>query len=309
MAQGDAIDATPLAPESLPMSAAISAGIASLAPRYDVYIVDLWGTLHDGELPHADAVAALHRLKQERKCIAVLSNAPRRAAEVAASMTRMGIPPSCYDCLWSSGEEAWQALATRSDEWYRRLGRRGYHLGPQRDRGMLDNPGLDACSDIGDADFVLCTGLDRPEETVEDYRGVLAAAARRGLPMICANPDLEVLRGEQREWCAGALAVAYERELAGEVRWHGKPHASVFHACLRQCAAGDGARALVIGDSLRTDIAGAHNSGLHAAFVVGGIHLAELELAWGDPPDGNALARLYARTGVTPDWTLPTLRW
>lgn len=289
------------------MSAANRDGIAALSPLFDVFIIDLWGTLHDGARPHAEAVEALHRLRQEKKCIAVLSNAPRRADEVADGLARMGVPKSCYDHLFSSGEEAWRCLATRNESWYRRLGRRCYHLGPHRDREMLDNPGLDECSDIETAEFVLCTGLDGPEETVEDYRDVLRAAARRRLPMICANPDLVVLRGADRELCAGALAHAYEDDFGGDVRWHGKPYPSVIHACLERCAAGT--RALMVGDSLRTDIAGAHNAGLQGAFIVGGIHLEELGYDWGTAPSEGRLTKLYARTGVTPEWTLPTLRW
>ncbi len=54
-------------------------GIRSLAERYDVFIIDLWGTLHNGIVAYPGAIDALTRLKGEGKRIGLLSNVPRRA--------------------------------------------------------------------------------------------------------------------------------------------------------------------------------------------------------------------------------------
>ena len=291
------------------MRARLAAGLEEIIPGYDGLVLDLWGTLHDGVRPYPGAVEALTRLADRRTGIVALSNAPRRAAEVAASMRALGLPDTSAARVMSSGEEAFQALAERVDPWYRRLGRRGFHLGPERDRGMLDNPGFAVARRLEDADFVLVTGLDKPEETEADYRPLLAAAAARGLPMVCANPDYEVIRGDARELCAGALARVYEQELGGEVRWHGKPHPSVFASALALLPGLDPRRVLVVGDSLRTDIAGAARAGLASAFIAGGIALAALGGAWGETPDEAALARLFAEAGVAPDFVLPAFRW
>ncbi len=50
--------------------------------------------------------------------------------------------------------------------------------------------------------------------------------------MICANPDLVVVHYGVRQICAGAIAVEYER-LGGTVRYHGKPHPSVYDSSFR----------------------------------------------------------------------------
>jgi HAD superfamily hydrolase (TIGR01459 family) len=284
-------------------------GLSELVAGYDGFVLDLWGTLHDGVRPYPGVVLALRRLLERGTALVALSNAPRRAAEVGASMIALGLPKDSAARVMCSGEEAFRALAERSDPWYRRLGRRGFHLGPERDRGMLDNPGFTVADRLDRAEFVLCTGLDRPEDTVADYRPVLEQAAARSLPMICANPDYEVLRGDRRELCAGALALVYERELGGEVRWHGKPHASVFASALALMPGIDPRRVLVVGDSLRTDIAGASGAGLASAFVTGGIALATLGGVWGSTPDEASLAALFAAAGVEPDWVLPAFRW
>ena len=53
------------------------------------------------------------------------------------------------------------------------------------------------------ADVVVCTGLfDDETETPETYRPMLERLAARGTPMICANPDVFVERGDRLVSCA-----------------------------------------------------------------------------------------------------------
>jgi HAD superfamily hydrolase (TIGR01459 family) len=159
------------------------------------------------------------------------------------------------------------------------------------------------------AAYALCTGLEHDHvETPADYDARLAALAARGLPFICANPDLVIHRGADLVYCAGALAQRYEA-LGGQVIYAGKPYAPIYAAALEACAAALGrppARALAIGDGFRTDIAGAAGQGIETLFVAAGIHRDET-LA-GEAVDAEALARLFAREGYAPAATIATLR-
>ena len=132
---------------------------------------------------------------------------------------------------------------------------------------------------LEDADLIVNTGPWEDGETVADYEDRLATGIELGLPMICANPDLEVVRGGHKIICAGALAVRYE-ELGGTVRWFGKPKAEIYEYCFRVLAGFDKSRIAAVGDSFRTDLAGAQNAGVDPILVVAGIHAAEL----GIPP-------------------------
>lgn len=266
------------------------AGLGALAAGYDGYLVDLWGVLHDGVRPYNAALACLAELKRLGKRIILLSNAPRRAAEVRAGTTRIGIAESLYDGLVCSGEETWRELAAWSDPFYRELGRRCYALTAARDRTMLEGLSLERVDAVARADFLLATGVEGPDERVEQFAGVLDAARARDLPMICANPDLVVLRGSVREICAGSLAEAYEWR-GGRVRYHGKPHYPVYARCFELLAPVGRERILAIGDSMRTDVAGAAGAGIASAFVTDGIHGEEL--AGAGPADAR-LARFLA---------------
>jgi HAD superfamily hydrolase (TIGR01459 family) len=294
--------------EAAAPSIPILAGLSEIADGYDGFILDLWGVLHDGHEAYPGAVAALRALRQRRRRIAILSNGPRRAAAVAQRSAELGITPDLYDYLHSSGEETWRQLRDRRDPFLRSLGRRVFALMPPRDRGLLDGLDLTLADAPARADFLLVTGTDRREETVADYEAVLAAAVACGLPMICANPDLEVIHRGVREICAGALAQRYEA-LGGRVRYYGKPHASVYRACFAGLGIADPHRLITVGDSLRTDIAGAAGVGIDSVLVTGGIHAEELADAAGGHPDGAKLAAICARAGQRPTFALPAFVW
>lgn len=283
-------------------------GLAPLAENYDGFIVDLWGVLHDGIESFPAAVDCLVKLHQQGKRILILSNAPRRAEVVAARNVELGIDRALWDAVMSSGEDAWQHLKQRPDNWYRALGQACYHLGPDRDLGMREGLDYDFVDDITVADFILVTGTLLASDTAESYADLFAAARRRGLPMICANPDLEVIRGGQREICAGALAQYYET-LGGELRYHGKPHRSIYDVCLPLLAVTDRSRIAAIGDSLRTDIAGAAKAGIDSLFVISGIHGEALGADRNGNVDPDRLAALYDAEGQHPNAAMPLLQW
>lgn len=271
------------------------AGVKALAPRYDGFILDLWGVIHDGVAPMPGAIDCLRALVNGGKRIALLSNAPRRADDVVRRITRIGVPEDAYHHVMSSGEEAWQALSRREDRFYATLGRRCLHVCSDRDLEIRDGLGLEFVADPEAADFILNTGPAEWEDTIEDYVPVLRRGLARDLPMICANPDLVVMHGEKLALCAGALAQWYEQQ-GGRVRWHGKPHPSVYDTCLGLLGIAERSRILAVGDSLRTDIAGAAGAGLDSLFVVGGIHAAEFGLTAGRVPDQD---RIEAALGAT----------
>lgn len=283
-------------------------GVAELASRYDGYVLDLWGVIHDGIHPYPGAADCLQRLKDRGARIVLLSNAPRRAEAVIAGMVAMGLPRTLYDHVLSSGEATWLALKSRTDPWHARLGRRCLHLGPERDKGLLDGLDLVRVPTPATAEFILNTGVDRDEETVDDYAAILEDGARRKLPMVCANPDLEVIRGGRRVICAGSLAAHYAA-LGGEVAYHGKPHPAIYRLCLSLIEGIDSHRVVAIGDSLRTDIAGGQDAGFETVFVTGGIHAEELGLSAGAKPDAATLYEACRRAGRIPDAALAAFTW
>jgi len=64
---------------------------------------------------------------------------------------------------------------------------------------------------------------------------------------------------------------------------------------------------LAIGDSIRTDLAGAAALGIDGIFITRGIHAEEL--GHRDDPDLDRLGRFFAAAGVTPKAVMRQLAW
>jgi HAD superfamily hydrolase (TIGR01459 family) len=292
------------------------AGLAALAPRYDALLCDAWGVLIDGEKHFPAAAAALENFRAGGGVVVLVTNASRPSAEVRRQLLRLGAPESCFDDLISAGELALREIVARAGRIRPQFA--CHHLGPPRDHGLFDA----AREALGDqfrlvpaeqADFVVCTGLvDERREQPEDYDSRLAAMLARGLPFVCANPDIIVEVGAERLYCAGAIAARYAA-MGGEVLMFGKPHPPIYGAAIARLAELRGApvetaRILAIGDGAMTDLAGARRAGVDCLFVTEGVHRDELSGSGGGI-DAGAAAALFSAAGGNPAAMTRALVW
>jgi HAD superfamily hydrolase (TIGR01459 family) len=276
-----------------------------LAPAYDVLLCDVWGVVHNGVAAFAEAGHALARFRAGGGTVILITNAPRPGAVVQKIIDGLGVRRDAYDAITSSGDVTRGIIEARKTE-------RVFHLGPPRDRPIF--AGLDvAFAPVETADYVVCSGLfDDTVETPDDYREMLALMRERSLFMVCANPDVVVERGDTLVYCAGALADAYVA-LGGEALYCGKPYAPIYEAALDQAAAFRGGevpplkRVLAIGDSVRTDLAGAASFGVDFLFVISGLHAEQIGSR--ETPDPAGLATMFAAAGAAPKAVIPRLVW
>ncbi len=276
-------------------------GAQHLASRYPVWFCDIWGVLHNGVAAFAPAVRALTQFRAGGGRVILLTNAPRPHDDVERQIARLGIGPAAYDAIVTSGD------VTR---WLIRgyAGKGLLHIGPERDRSLF--AGLDArLVPEADAEAAVCTGMiDDMHETPAAYAGQLARLKARGLPMICANPDLIIERGNEICYCAGAIGQAYEA-LGGEVAYAGKPHPPIYAEALERtgiiCGRTVGRREiLAIGDGMDTDIRGAHGFGIAMLYVASGIHLGA-----GNALDAASVSKLFAGRPERPVAAAAELAW
>ncbi|HLL26973.1 MAG TPA: TIGR01459 family HAD-type hydrolase [Xanthobacteraceae bacterium] len=281
-------------------------GLAPFAARYDVFLCDVWGVVHNGVAAFPAANDALIRARAAGVTVIMVSNAPRPGAVVKKQVARYGVPDAAYDDIIASGDVTREELRARP-------GARVFHLGTERD--LPNYEGLDVTLvDLDHADLVVCTGPFHDEtETPDDYRELMAKIRARDLLLICANPDIVVERGNRLIWCAGALAAIYD-ELGGKTIYAGKPYAPIYHTTLARAAALRGkkevspSRVLAIGDGLRTDLLGAARQGIDCLFITRGIHAADLGFASGEI-DREKLAQAFAETGAAPLAIMHELIW
>ena len=267
----------------------------------EVVLSDIWGVVHNGLESFPEACAALHSYRQQGGVVILITNAPRPADSVQRQLRKLGVADETYDAIVSSGDLTRNFVADHP-------GKKLYWVGPDRDSSI--HRGLDpAMSDLESADYIICTGLfDDETESAEDYRPTLMTALARKVPLICANPDIVVERGDRLIYCAGAIAELY-RELGGEVVFYGKPHRPIYERAMALAAERRGQPAelrhvLAIGDSVRTDLTGALNFGIDCLFVTRGIHSEEF--AGIDQLDPASVRELF---GHPPEALIRELRW
>ncbi|KIL96844.1 HAD superfamily protein involved in N-acetyl-glucosamine catabolism [Paramagnetospirillum magnetotacticum MS-1] len=282
-------------------------GLAAVAQRYDGFVLDLWGVIHDGVVAYPGVAETLAALRTAGKRTIMLSNAPRRASALIDQLTRLGIGRDLYDEVLSSGEAVHLELERRTDPVFAGLGPNLYHLGPERDRNVFDSLPYRSV-DLKSADFVLNTGPVEVTESVADYQSVLDGALVRRLPMVCANPDHVVIRQGKRITCAGAIADRYA-DMGGLVVQRGKPDAAIYEVALAALGIADKTRVCAVGDALHTDIRGARAGGIDAVLVTGGIHADELGIKWGETADPVRLAELARHHGEMPVAALSKFIW
>ena len=275
--------------------------LSDLVDGVEVILSDIWGVVHNGLESFPEACAALHTYRQRGGTVVLITNAPRPADSVQRQLRKLGVADETYDAIVSSGDLTRHFVADHP-------GKKMFWLGPERDSSIYR--GLDAVTaPLEQADYIVCTGLfDDETETAEDYRPMLLKALDHKLPLICANPDIVVERGDRLIYCAGAVAELY-RELGGEVIFYGKPHRPIYERAMALAAERRGRptsldRVLAIGDSVRTDLTGALGFGIDCLFLTRGIHSEEFEGI--DQLDPASVKELF---GHPPRALMRELRW
>ena len=262
--------------------------LAKIYKFYDIFIIDLWGVMHNGIKLNESSINVVNNLYENNKKVIFLSNAPRPNKQVVQFLRKLKMDEKYLKNILTSGEAALVSLKNKS------FGTKFFHLGPERDNslfvGMEKNK-----TNIKDSEFILCTGLfDNYENDLEYYKNLLKDNFSK--KMICTNPDLIVHRGNEKEYCAGTIAKIFE-SIGGKVVYFGKPYRAVYDTIIKKNEKG-----LVIGDNLNTDIKGANNLNIDSIFITSGIHRSEFN-------EERELNGLVDKYNVTTKYFQENLTW
>jgi len=272
-------------------------GIAVLAERYDVFLLDQFGVLHDGQQPYPGAVEALSALKRAGKTVVLISNSGKRAEPNERRLPKLGFEAGSWDHFVSSGEVAWRCFHEMAAAGTLRPGTRCLLISRDGDRSAIEGLPLILTDTGDDAELVLISASEGDRYDLDLYRGLLGPAAARQMPCFCTNPDRLMLTALGPRFGAGELADLYEN-LGGSVIRIGKPYPAIYEAALALAGNPDRERVVCVGDSIEHDIAGGVGAGVATALVLCGI------LA-----DTGDLTGLFEEPGAHPDYVLNSFRW
>lgn len=293
----------------------------SLIDRYNGFILDQFGVLHNGAHALEGAVELVAALAAAGKKLIILSNSSSLSIKAVEKLPKLGFDPSLLVGAVTSGEEAKNHIqAHHQGEKCLYITWKQPNPNPIEFLGACGD--VAATSDVQQADFILLhgceviRGADGSEQGIGDFMGtgslsaldpVLQECHKRNLPLICCNPDYTMVRPDgTKAHMPGVIADAY-RDLGGKVAYFGKPYREHFEACVEQLGLPK-EKIVHVGDSLHHDICGANATGISSVFVVGGVHREELDTPLGQIPTESALGDLFATHGETPTHVVPMFK-
>ena len=280
-----------------------------MSERYDALFVDLWGCVHNGVKAYSNANDTLKKYRANGGKVVLVTNSPRPRSGVEKQLIKFGVDLEAWDLIATSGDSARMAMFQGV------VGNKIYFIGTPYEENFFEplnvvkNPVNIERVPIDEAEGIVCTGPFNSLENLDVYSSDFEFAKKRGLKLLCANPDIIVDRGNIREWCAGALAKMYT-DLGGESLYFGKPFQPIYDLA-RQRLSFSGAqinddRILAVGDGITTDILGAEKEGIDSLFITGG--LAALETGTKEQPDQGLLEHYLKEQKLNPAYSIGYLR-
>ena len=249
--------------------------LSDLINQYDLFIIDQWGVLHNGKQGYYYAIDCIEKLVLSKKKLIIISNSSKRKHTTIERLPKLGFDKNNFEEVLTSGEMIWQNLYTRSNDFFKKLGSKCYHLTEkikEDEFEYVNGLEYDFVENIEDADFILgCT--TSPKLKTLDYVPLLEKAIQKKIPFICANPDYETVESstENSIICMGTIAEPY-KDFGGSVFILGKPSIKIYIEATKKFKKINKNRMLAIGDSIHHDIKGAINFGIDSLLITSGIH-------------------------------------
>ncbi|MFK7857965.1 MAG: TIGR01459 family HAD-type hydrolase [Granulosicoccus sp.] len=267
--------------------------LSEVIDRFDGFIIDQFGVLHDGQRPYPDAINTLQMLMDAGKTVVILSNSGKRSSVNVQRMIKIGFARNLFSEFVTSGDVAFDKVRSIfSDK------RTCLLIARDGDVSAVDGLPLELTDDAAMADLVIISASEGDKYSEQYYIDLLTTANKRQLPCLCTNPDKLMLTQNGIRFGAGRIAELYE-QMGGNVQWIGKPYKDVYEYTSRYLNTIRDERVLCIGDSLEHDIAGGASAGYKTLFVRGGIH---------QDMDEAELKAAMSHYAVTPDFQLDFFR-
>ena len=85
-------------------------GLKTIFQSYEVFIIDLWGVIHDGIILYDSSIEVLENLSKHNKEFFLVSNAPRPKESVSKFLKKLHMDTKYFKHIYTSGDAALEAL-------------------------------------------------------------------------------------------------------------------------------------------------------------------------------------------------------
>ncbi len=240
--------------------------LSALLARYDHVLLDLDGCVRVGEAATPRADAAIAALRAAGKGVAFVTNDPAMAPEeIVRQLWRLGVRASAAEVVTVGG--AIQHVLAETERWrtafviggavlHRHVAAAGIRI--------LNHTDLDTRVDV--VVVAAHTGFDYAELRTATQ------AVLRGAELLAAGRDATFPAPDGQWPGTGAVLAAVEAATGARATSVGKPEPQLLLTALDRLGGGS---ALMVGDRLDADVAGARAAGMDAAVVLTGVTDAE----------------------------------
>ena len=276
-------------------------GVSDIADRYDVFLLDVWGVLHNGIELYPTTKDCLRELLERGKKVLLISNTCNRDNQLADMLDGMGLSADYYDAIFTAGSTCHAGVAQFD-------GQSCWYIGHETFLTLLEGYQVMVNDTPRGSDFVVnaISGMFPGDHS--HLHAKLDEALALKLPMLCANPDLVAHVGDDLMQCAGTFAQYYE-DHGGQVYWYGKPHEPIYEAAWEFAGRPDKSRVVAVGDSIRTDIQGANRFGIDSVLNLVGIHREEVLCDKLEEVDADKLSAMLREQPFQPAYVLNGFQW
>jgi len=246
------------------VSAGLEGSSTPLADRFDLALVDLDGVAYRGHEPIDGASEGLTTARDRgMRLVFVTNNASREPESVADQLTELGIPTRPAEVM-TAAQAAAQLLRTRLP----------------RGAKVLVVGGAGLVTAVQQAGYTLVDSADdEPDAVAQGFSPDLgwvqlaeaAYAVQRGAWHVASNLDLSLPTARGFAPGNGSLVGAVRAATGVVPDSAGKPTPTMYHMAVERAGARE---ALVIGDRLDTDLAGARSGGYLGLHVLTGVSSA-----------------------------------
>ena len=179
--------------------------IKDILNKYSVFIFDQWGVLHDGNKIYDGVENLILSISEKNKEIFILSNSGKKSSDNLSRLVKMGAKELLNVPLITSGDICLDNL-TKKIKPFSNIGNNYFLIASKYD--LLENTEFNQVRDIKLADFLLLTTTSNYED-FDHLDSQLDIALKLKLPLICSNPDILGVSGDNIHKSTGDIAVKY----------------------------------------------------------------------------------------------------
>jgi HAD superfamily hydrolase (TIGR01459 family) len=240
--------------------------LLDLINDYDLFLFDQWGVIHDGKNIFPKAEEVFLHLQNLKKQAVIISNSGKKSSDNISRMKKLGAKNTLNVPLITSGDVCRDLLVNKKN-YFKNLGDKYFVVATEYP--LLSETQYQQVHSLEKSDFLLlCTTTNFDGYDLID--NIFNEAINLKLPLVCSNPDVLGISGEDVHPSTGDLAIKYKK-MGGKTHIIGKPGDEIFDFALNRTGI-DKIKTLMIGDSLFNDIYGANQFNIDSLLITSGIH-------------------------------------